>query len=355
MRVRSDRAGGAGRSKRLGIATATRASCSVHARRRIGRRHAVARGPVDTRRPAAEGDRRGVLEPEVLGLEVLHRQRSGRRQTRDYTVKIDAKHLWPGLRYWYRFKASPNDSRRNVTYSDVGHVQDRAIQVPQVERGVHLGRRLADTTRVDGANPFNNWEVLDRAREEDGDFFVYLGDTIYSDSSLRPDGPADTVQEYRDTYEEGRTYAALTELTEVDVDLSVDGRPRDRQRLRRQDRRPGPLRGRPAGLPRVDADPRDGLPHDPSCAGDPLYRTVRWGRDVELFITDQRSCRDADVAGDLRRRPRPDAAADSQRATFPFSAVPDAARRPRAAGGDQRSQPHDAGAGPEGEVQAGPR
>ena len=46
-----------------------------------------------------------------------------------------------------------------------------------------------------------------------------------------------------------------------------------------------------------------GLLHDPSCAGDPLYRTVKWGKDVELFITDQRSCRDADVAaicnGDL--------------------------------------------------------
>ena len=51
-----------------------------------------------------------------------------------------------------------------------------------------------------------------------------------------------------------------------------------------------------------------GFPHDPSCAGDPLYRTVKWGSEVELFITDQRSCRSADVAAALRRRPGTDAA-----------------------------------------------
>ena len=47
-----------------------------------------------------------------------------------------------------------------------------------------------------------------------------------------------------------------------------------------------------------------GLPHDPSCAGDPLYRTFKWGSEVELFITDQRSCRSADVAAVCGRRPR---------------------------------------------------
>ena len=62
-----------------------------------------------------------------------------------------------------------------------------------------------------------------------------------------------------------------------------------------------------------------GLPHDPSCAGDPLYRTVKWGSEVELFITDQRSCRSADVdgaacGGDLGPTLPP-----AVRQTFPFS------------------------------------
>src|SRR4029450_13881706 len=46
-----------------------------------------------------------------------------------------------------------------------------------------------------------------------------------------------------------------------------------------------------------------GLPHDPSCAGDPLYRRFSWGGQVEVFLLDERSCRSADVAaqgfGDL--------------------------------------------------------
>ena len=33
------------------------------------------------------------------------------------------------------------------------------------------------------------------------------------------------------------------------------------------------------------------LLEDPICAGDPLFRTVKWGSEVELFILDERSDR----------------------------------------------------------------
>jgi alkaline phosphatase D len=46
-----------------------------------------------------------------------------------------------------------------------------------------------------------------------------------------------------------------------------------------------------------------GLPHDPSCAGDPLYRKFQWGSEMEMFMLDMRSCRSpestAACAGDL--------------------------------------------------------
>ena len=237
---------------------------------------------------------------------------------RDFTVKIDAKHLWPGLRYWYRFKASPTDSSHtDVTTSEVGtfrtaHWTWKKSNVKFTWDGD------SQTSRVAGVNPFNNWEVLDRAREENGDFFVYLGDTIYSDSSFRPGGPADTVQEYRDTYEEGRTYTALTELQKAtstyplmdDHEIVNDyaGKTVDPARY---------AAGRQAFVEWMPIR-ETGLPHDASCAGDPLYRTVKWGKDVELFITDQRSCRDADVeaicGGDLGPT-----LPDAKRAAFPFS------------------------------------
>ena len=240
---------------------------------------------------------------------------------RDFTVKIDAKHLWPGLRYWYRFKASPTDNNSNVVYSDVGTFRTapwtwKKSDVDWTYDGD------SDTTKVPngtGVNPFNNWEVLDRAREEDGDFFVYLGDTIYSDSSFRTSGPATTVDEYRDTYEEGRTYPALTELMKStstyplmddhEVQNDYDGKTVDPARYDA---------GRQAFLEWMPIR-ETGLLHDTSCAGDPLYRKVKWGKDVELFITDQRACRDADVqftpcGGDLGPTLPPPV-----RQTFPFS------------------------------------
>ena len=234
---------------------------------------------------------------------------------RDFTVKIDANHLWPGLRYWYRFQSG---NGHNANYSDVGTFKTApwTFLRKDVE---YTYDGDSDTTRVAGVNPFNNWEVLDRAREENGDFFVYLGDTIYSDSSHRTTGPATTLPEYRDTYEEGRTYTALTELLKStstyplmddhEVQNDYDGKTVDPARY---------AAGRQAFLEWMPIR-ETGLPHDPSCAGDPLYRTFKWGKDVELFIPDERSCRDADVEevcnGDLAPT-----MPTAQRTTFPFSA-----------------------------------
>ena len=50
------------------------------------------------------------------------------------------------------------------------------------------------------------------AQGENADFFIYLGDTIYSDSSNRPGGPATTLADYRDAYKLQRTYQSLTNL-----------------------------------------------------------------------------------------------------------------------------------------------
>ena len=127
--------------------TATGPTGSVHARRRVGRRHAVPRGPLDACQRAAEGDGRGLLEPVVLGLEVVHRASSGRPRPGTSRSRSTRSTCGRDCRYWYRFKASPNDSSHNVTYQRGRDVQDRAVDVAQVERRVHLGRRLRDESR----------------------------------------------------------------------------------------------------------------------------------------------------------------------------------------------------------------
>jgi len=229
---------------------------------------------------------------------------------RDWTVKVDVAGLKPGTQYWYQFKKD-NDVSAVGTF--------RTPPGPNTPANVEFTYSGdSDAFKVNGVNPFNNWEVLDAARQENGDFFVYLGDTIYSDSSNRPGGPATTLNDYRDAYKLQRTYANLTNLQtststyalmdDHEIQNDYDGQTVDPARY---------AAGRQAFL---ENNPirETGLPHDPSCAGDPLYRTYKWGADVEVFVLDQRSCRSADVAafcgGDLGPTLPP-----AVRQSFPFS------------------------------------
>ena len=63
---------------------------------------------------------------------------------------------------------------------------------------------------------------------------------------------------------------------------------------------------------------REKFVHDPSCIGDPMYRTFNWGDAVDLFIPDERSCRSRPSTtacfGDLAPT-----LPTSARQTFPFS------------------------------------
>ena len=229
---------------------------------------------------------------------------------RDYTVKIDVGGLTPNTQYWYQFKKDADVAPVGTFKTAPASNQTTDVKFDWTGD--------SDGNRVSGVNPFNNWETLNAANAENSDFFVYLGDTIYSDSSFRPGGPAITLNDYRADYHQQRTYQSLTDLQKEtstypliddhEVQNDFDGQTVDPARY---------AAGRQAFLENMPIR-ETGLPHDPSCAGDPLYRTVKWGTEVELFITDQRSCRSADVeavcGGDLGPTFPP-----AIRASFPFS------------------------------------
>ena len=265
---------------------------------------------------------------------------------RDLTVKIDQGGLTPNTRYWFRFK-------KDADVSDVGTFKTApaANQSSDVDftwsgdSDGHQGR-TASTRSTTGRR-------CRRAQGENADFFIFLGDTIYSDSGNRPGGPAITLADYRSDYRVQRSYPALTNLQKStstyplmdDHEILNDfaGQTVDPARY---------AAGRQAFM---ENNPirETGFPHDPSCAGDPLYRKVKWGSEVELFITDQRSCRSDDVAavcgGDLGPTFPP-----AVRAVVPVQPVPDAEPAARMHGGDLRPQPHHAGAGAEAEAQERP-
>jgi phosphodiesterase/alkaline phosphatase D-like protein len=238
--------------------------------------------------------------PQLQGKKVFQKVIQHVSADRDFTVKVDATGLLPNASYYYRFK---HDDADGVSFSDVGAFRtapgpDASVDV----RFTYTGD--ADGTRLPGGAPaFNEFEVLDAARLEAGAFWVFDGDTIYSDSSFRTTGPATTLAEYQAAHRENRGYANLRELLAA---TSVYATMDDHEVVNDYDAATvDPVRYEAGRRAFLDYYPirETGLPHDPSCAGDPLYRKFRWGSQVEVFLLDERSCRSAEAiaacAGDL--------------------------------------------------------
>jgi phosphodiesterase/alkaline phosphatase D-like protein len=221
---------------------------------------------------------------------------------RDFTLKVDATGLAPATTYFFRFRHGDGNGD-GAASSDVGTFRTAPNPSDAADvRATYTGD--ADGTRLAGGAPaFNDFEVLEAARLEGGDFFVFDGDTIYSDSSFRTTGPATTLAEYHAAHLENRGYANLRGLlasTSVyatmddhEVVNDYDGQTVDPARY---------AAGRQAFLDYYPVR-ESGLLNDATCAGAPLYRKFRWGSEAEVFLLDERSCRSPDAAiaclGDL--------------------------------------------------------
>ena len=238
--------------------------------------------------------------PALAGKKAFQQTVPHASAAHDFTVKIDATNLNPATSYFFRFK---HDDFDGASFSDVGTFRTAPDPSAAVDvRATYTGD--ADGTRLPGGAPaFNDFEVLEAARLEGGDFFVFDGDTIYSDSSFRTTGPATTLAEYHAAHRENRGYANLRGLlaaTSVyatmddhEVVNDYDGQSVDPARF---------AAGRQAFLDYYPVR-ESGLLQDATCAGAPLYRKFRWGSQAEVFLLDERSCRSADAAiaclGDL--------------------------------------------------------
>ena len=204
----------------------------------------------------------------------------------DFTAKVVVVPLKKDDTYFYRF-------RSGGSVSQVGTF--RTPDLPTREMDV----RFAYSGDSDGfgiPSPFGDFSVLDAIRLEDPDFWVYLGDTIYSDSGLRPGGPAMSLNDYRDAYKlnryvDGGALQNLMAATSTyaiwddhEVQNDYDGQTVDPTRY---------ANGRDAFMQYMPI--LELQPPDPSCAGDPLFRVFRWGEDTDVIVLDERSCRSADV------------------------------------------------------------
>ena len=206
---------------------------------------------------------------------------------KDFTVKILALPLAPNHPYFYRW-------RHAGSVSPVGKFKTAPSPLePAGLRFVYTGD--SDGTMVGGQPAFNNFETLAAARNENPDFFVYLGDTIYADSVFRPTGPAVTLDDYRAAYRVNRGYANLTDLLRATSTYAIwddhevvndfDSATVDPQRY---------ANGRQAFLEYLPVETAIRL-HDAGCRTDPMFRVFRWGKDADVVVLDERSCRSAEV------------------------------------------------------------
>jgi alkaline phosphatase D len=194
--------------------------------------------------------------PSFRGRDVFHRT-VHTAASADFTAHVEATGLSPATTYFYRWRH---------------------------------GAETAPT------GTFRTAPAVDRAADVR---FAYTGD---SDGTLVNGRPVFNNFEYRDAYEVNRGYRALPDLLaststyaiwdDHEVHNDFDGRTVDPERY---------AAGRQAFLEWMPLT--GGTLVDPSCAGDPLFRTFSWGSEVDVIVLDERSCRSADVAaicaGDL--------------------------------------------------------
>ncbi len=197
----------------------------------------------------------------------------------DFTAKIVAFPLEPDQSYFYRWI---HDSSQ----SEIGTFRTPPLRFASAEVRFAFSGDSDGRKDDDGLPRFNEFEVLDRAREEDLDFFVYLGDTIY--------GRHETLAEFRDAYKENREFEALRNLLKAtstyaiwddhEVENDFAGETVDPMLF---------ANGRKAFLEYMPIGRLNFS--DPACAGAPLFRVFHWGEDVDIIILDERSCRSANV------------------------------------------------------------
>jgi len=206
----------------------------------------------------------------------------------DLTVHARVRGLRPATSYAYRFRQGGRAS-----------ASGRFITAPAPTATVPVRFAVsgdADATPGPSGRPaFNRFEVYGRMAAEGNDFNVNLGDTIYSDSEV---GGAPVARTRAEKWAKYRLGLALPALQRLRASAGLYSHWDDHEFVNDFSR---PEHGEAIYRAGVQAF----LDYSPARYSGRLglYRSVRWGRHLELFFLDERSFRSSKVteacAGDL--------------------------------------------------------
>jgi Phosphodiesterase/alkaline phosphatase D len=257
----------------------------------------VAAGEVtsDSAKLWARSDQSGLVVVKVATDPALHHIAALRldlaTHLSDLTVQRTVYGLKPGTRYWYRFiRLGSSDASAVGTFVTAPGRNDNAPI-----RFAWTGDTDA-TPGVGQTQPFwNNFDIFKRMQEEGNQFNVHLGDTIYSDSEVpgKLDPVALTVAQKWAKYRLNLGQAKLASLrgsggfySQWDDHEFINDFSRFENTFSS-----GSINGQLLYLRGLKAF-TDYAPVDFSFH-DGLYRTRRWGKNLELFFLDERSFRSA--------------------------------------------------------------
>jgi alkaline phosphatase D len=218
---------------------------------------------------------------------VLRRMTARALPANDLTVQVPVAKLTARTRYWYRFL-------QGDAVSPIGSFRTAPPSTADVKvRFAFSGD--ADATYRRGKPGFNEFQVYGRMAAEANDFNINLGDTIYSDSELPGARIARTVPEKWEKYRLGLALHALRRLRAA---TGLYSQWDDHEFINDFSRAENGEAIYAAGVKAF----RDYAPvsYSPNVG---LYRSVRWGKNLELFFLDERSFRsgkaDDACGGDL--------------------------------------------------------
>jgi phosphodiesterase/alkaline phosphatase D-like protein len=217
----------------------------------------------------------------------------------DYTVKVLAKGLQENHKYYYRWT-------QDDTISETGTFKTAPISSDKKLHFAWSGD--SDPSKINRIPIFGDWGVLDAARLESPttqlqgktglDFFIYLGDTIYSDFrgfGVLPD--AQTLDEFREIYKDGRNVLALNNLLKSTSIYPIWDDHEVRNDWDGQTVDPFFYRiGSKSFHEYMPLKQSTIITPEGECAGPPQFKAVQWGKNlVDLIFIDTRSCRSASV------------------------------------------------------------
>ena len=211
------------------------------------------------------------------------------RTATDRTVTVDVSGLRPRTRFRYRF-------RQGGAVSAWGTFTTAPRPATSAQVRFAITGDADATPGPDGKPAFNRFQVYGRMRQEANDFNVNLGDTIYSDSEVGGAAPAISVAGKWEKYRRG--LAPSLPLQALRGSAGLYSHWDDHEFINDFSRAESGSEVFRAGLKAF----RDYSPVTYSGRLG-LYRSFRWGRNLELFFLDERTFRSAKAdgacAGDL--------------------------------------------------------